>query len=304
MNHAHAAHPRDLHGEHPPHLAHHYATPAQQFESGKLGMWVFLATEILMFGGLFCAYAVYRSNHPEIFAYAHRYLDRTLGGVNTLILICSSFTMALAVRNAQLDRRRATVVCLALTLLGGLGFLGIKYVEYRSKWEHGLLWGRSYAPKDHDHGSAASAGRTATPSAAPTPAQPAGATDAGAATVGQPAAAAPATASAVADPDTPRIAPSAIGPPGLALDPVGAHEEHAAREPRNVHLFFSVYFLMTGLHGLHVIVGLGLIGWIMARAAGGAFSSAYYTPVDFVGLYWHLVDLIWIFLFPLLYLIH
>ncbi len=298
MSEAYAAHEQAGDHGHPPHLAHHYSSPRQQFESGKLGMWVFLATEILMFGGLFCAYAVYRSNHPEIFAYAHRYLDRTLGGINTLILICSSFTMALAVRSAQLDRRRATVACLALTLLGGLGFLGIKYVEYKSKWEHGLLWGRAYAPKDHDHGSAdAAAGHVS----------PAGPDDSGTAATATASAPPPpvaTTTTAPADHDAPRIGPSAVGPAGLARDPVGTQHEHAAREPRNVHLFFSVYFLMTGLHGVHVVVGLGLIGWIMIRAAGGAFGSVYYTPVDFVGLYWHLVDLVWIFLFPLLYLIH
>ncbi|MBN2328835.1 MAG: cytochrome c oxidase subunit 3, partial [Candidatus Omnitrophica bacterium] len=130
-------------------LQHHFDTPKQQFESGKLGMWIFLATEILFFGGLFVAYAVYRSHHPEIFLYAHQFLDKILGGVNTVVLICSSLTMAWAVRCAQLSRRTGLIVCLFLTLLCAFGFMGIKYVEYEQKWKHGLLWGERYKPQSH-----------------------------------------------------------------------------------------------------------------------------------------------------------
>jgi hypothetical protein len=122
----------------------------QQFDSGKLGMWLFLATEVLLFGGLFVAYAVYRANHPEIFIYAHQFLDKTWGGINTLVLICSSLTMAWAVRAAQLGQQRLLVVLLSLTILGGFGFMGIKYVEYKAKWEHGLLPGTHFT-----HGAAA-----------------------------------------------------------------------------------------------------------------------------------------------------
>ncbi len=265
------------HEHHPPHLAHHFSTPRQQFESGKLGMWIFLATEILMFGGLFCAYAVYRGNHPEIFIYAHQFLDKWLGGVNTVVLICSSLSMAWAVRAAQLNQRRLTAVCLVLTILGGLGFMGIKYVEYRAKWQHGLLWGKYYHPHEHDH--------------------PAGAQTAPATAVAPPAPASPNS------PDDPRIAPAAVGPTGLAF-PETIVDPHTLAEPHNVRIFFSVYFMMTGLHGIHVLVGLGLIIWILVRTLKGHFSSTYFIPVDLVGLYWHLVDLIWIFLFPLLYLIH
>src|SRR6266487_1486114 len=121
----------------PPHLAHHFESPEQQYNSAKVGMWVFLATELLMFGGLFCAYSVYRHNHPEVFEFAHRYLDRTLGALNTIILITSSLTMAWGVREAQLGRRRALMICLILTLLGGCGFMVIKSIEYRHKYvEH------------------------------------------------------------------------------------------------------------------------------------------------------------------------
>ncbi len=229
---------------HIPHLGHHYSSLAQQFDAGKLGMWLFLVTEILLFGGLFCAYAVYRANHPEVFIYAHQFLDKTLGGVNTLVLICSSLTMAWAVRAAQLRQRRLLLGMLAATLLFAGGFLGVKAVEYNHKWKHGLLWGKLYAPVEHS------------------------------------------------------AAHAEAGPPSDGA----AHGRPVS--PRNVHIFFGIYFVMTGLHGLHVIAGMGLIGWLLIRAGRGQFVDGYFTPVDLVGLYWHLVDLIWIFLFPLLYLIH
>ena len=132
-------------------LAHHFETPTQQFDSGKLGMWLFLVTEILLFGGLFCAYAVYRANHPEIFIYAHHFLDKWLGGLNTVVLICSSLTMAWAVRAAQMGNRALLVRMLSVTVLFAFCFLGVKYVEYRQKWEHGLLWGKHYrSPSAHE----------------------------------------------------------------------------------------------------------------------------------------------------------
>jgi cytochrome c oxidase subunit III len=263
------------HAGHDPHLAHHFDSPVQQFESGKLGMWIFLATEILLFGGLFCAYAVYRSNHPEIFIYAHRYLDKTLGAINTAILICSSFTVAWAVRCAQRGRNRAVVVLLAVTILCAFGFLGIKAVEYEHKWKEGLLWGRHYRPHVEQGASPA-------PSAPlPTPA-PARQGD---------------EASSIA------LAPA--GPGGLAQPPAAGASRHADEEaPENVQTFFAVYFAMTGLHGVHVVAGMIVLAIMLVRARRGEFGPEYFAPVDLAGLYWHLVDLIWIYLFPLLYLIH
>lgn len=282
------------HAGHPPHLAHQFDTPAQQFESVVQGMWLFLATEILLFGGLFCAYAVYRANHPEIFEYAHKYLDTFWGAVNTVILLCSSFTMAAGVWAAQRGRRVMLSVMLALTLLGGLGFLGIKYVEYKHKWEAGLLWGRHYQPlyPPGHHGQDAAPHTPATPAPAP------------------PAAAAPAETPPPAALSADAADPSwnlhsfESGPRGLLLP---GNEPPAAAEPqpvRNVHIFFGIYFCMTGLHGLHVIAGLIVIGWLLVGTLAGRYSGGYFTPVEVGGLYWHLVDLIWIYLFPLLYLIH
>jgi hypothetical protein len=130
-------------------VPHHFDSARQQAESNKLGMWLFLSTEIMMFGGLFCGYAVYRSNHLEIFIYAHQFLDKTLGGLNTLILICSSFTMAWAVRCAQTGNRKSLVVLLIITILCACGFMAVKGVEYEQKWKHGLLWGTRYKPVEH-----------------------------------------------------------------------------------------------------------------------------------------------------------
>ncbi len=274
--------------EHPPHLQHHFDTPVQQFDSAKLGMWLFLATEILLFGGLFCAYAVYRGNHPEIFIWAHVHLDKILGGINTVVLLCSSLTMAWAVRASQLGQQKLLRVLLALTILGGFGFMGIKYVEYKAKWEHGLLWARSY---DYHAEHAEHAADTEH-------AEHAADTEHAAETHDE--AATPAPAAAGTDHTT--MAPPGEAPGGLA--PPAEEAGHSAEAPANVQTFFSIYFLMTGLHGLHVILGMAAIGWILVKSFSGTYGPEYFTPVDLVGLYWHLVDLIWIFLFPLLYLIH
>ncbi len=268
---------RDRHAR----LEHHFEDMVQQYESGKLGMWIFLVTEILLFGGLFCAYAVYRANHPETFLYAHHYLDKTLGGVNTLVLIGSSLTMAWAVRSAQLGDRRRLTALLTATLILAAVFLGVKGVEYEHKWRHNLLWGKRYAPVEHvveDH--------------------------AGSAPIVE--------AAGVGEPDRPpagggdetTLPAAGAAPAGLAADAAAPPAHPAGDVPRNVQLFFSIYFVMTGLHGLHVLAGMGVIGWILMRARRGEFGPDYFAPVDFTGLYWHLVDLIWIFLFPLLYLIH
>lgn len=205
------------------HLQHHFADAEQQKDSAVLGMWIFLLTEILLFGGLFCFYAIFRSWYPEMFINAHQHLDVVMGGINTLVLITSSVTMALAIRSVQLDDTRASVRYLAVTLALAGVFLVIKYFEYSHKFHLGQLPGKFYT-----------------------------------------------------------------------FDGI---------EGSNPHVFFSVYFLMTGLHGIHVIGGMGVIAWLMSRTRRNHFSSDYYTPLELTGLYWHLVDLIWIFLFPLLYLI-
>ncbi len=208
----------------PHQVGHHYADAEQEFTAAKLGFWLFLATEILLFGGLFVAYVVMRNLYPHMFQISHENLNRVMGGTNTVVLICSSLTMALAVRAAQTNQRRRLLGLLTVTILLAGVFLVIKFFEYRVKFEHGLLPGFWYNP-------------------------------------------------------------------------------HEAGQPVNGNIFFALYFLMTGLHGVHVIAGMVVISWILVRSARGDFSSEYYTPVELVGLYWHLVDVIWIYLFPLFYLI-
>ncbi len=205
------------------HVAHHFDTADQQFDSARMGIWLFLVTEILFFGGLFCAFFIYRSWYFSSFVEAHHHLDKVMGAVNTCVLIFSSLTMALAVRSAQVNDKAKTVGFLVVTILCAFAFLVVKYFEYQHKIHDGLL-------------------------------------------------------------------------PGVHFTAQGFTSPHPST-------FFAVYFMMTGIHGLHVIIGIGLILWILLRAQRGDFSARYYAPVEGVGLYWHLVDLVWIYLFPLLYLV-
>jgi cytochrome c oxidase subunit III len=299
----HDAHSGDHGG---PHLAHHFDSAEQQNFAAKLGMWVFLGTEVLMFGGLFCAYSIFRHNHPAVFAFAaESYLNTKLGALNTVILISSSLTMAWGVRAAQMNNRGLLIVCLILTLLGAAGFMVVKTVEYSAKWREDVWIGQWNKYNAMYHGPNAEA-----PPQQPVPPG------------GEPTL--PTVAANIAKPtdantgsDVSQIQPRYIGPTGLKSDVIMAeptlspeelttqkYRDLYSRDQWRVSQFFSIYFLMTGLHGLHVLIGMGLISWLIIKARQGTFSSEYYTPVDLIGLYWHLVDLIWIFLFPLLYLIH
>lgn len=373
----HAVHGHGVDGgvHHDPHLAHHFDTPAQQFSTGKLGMWTFLATEVLMFGGLFCAYAVYRSNHPEVYLWAHRALDAKWGMINTIVLLASSFTMAWGVRAAQLNQKGLLQIMLALTFLGGVGFMCIKGIEYNAKWKHYLFPGElnafnvQFGPKGENavelkehaityiesHGKPAAAGgeHGDTPTSHENTEHPqkstaehsgvtahaegtnvTGATQPSAESVtsntGERTSkndvpnphAEPSVAGVMPIGDTTRDGNSDNADRALIQPPVfvaaGTNLEADAKEGHHyktyneldpsdrqtLNAFFSIYFMMTGLHGIHVVVGMGLIAWLFIRASNGEFSEKYFTPIDLGGLYWHLVDLIWIFLFPLLYLIH
>jgi cytochrome c oxidase subunit 3 len=282
---------------HDPNLAHHFESSEQQFQSSKLGMWLFLATEILFFGGLFVAYSVYRSNHPEIFIYGHHFLDKNLGAVNTVVLIWSSFTIAWAVRAAQLKQIRLLKWLLVATMACAFVFLGVKYVEYSSKWKHGLLWASKYDPH-HDAGHGADHGKEPSQVEAPLPSEAAPTAD-------ETAREAEPGAQADPDPDRSTILPAADGPSGLAApDDTAMADQELRAEPANARIFFSIYFLMTGLHGIHVIGGIVAMLWLLRCAVRGDFDSGHFTKVDMVALYWHVVDLIWIYLFLLLYLIH
>lgn len=210
-------------GHHAPGLQHHFANMEQQIDATKIGMWLFLGTELLMFGALIVGYGLMQAAHPEPFYAAHHHLDKKLGFLNTVVLLLSSWTMVMGVWAAQHGRQKQLKRFLAVTLTLAGVFLVVKFVEYSHKFHEGLLPGQFYSHKGDEV-------------------------------------------------------------PGQAM-------------------FFSFYFMLTGLHGIHVLLGMGAIAWLLWRANRGDFSPQYYGPVDLVGLYWHLVDMVWIYLFPLLYLI-
>ena len=214
------------HAAHHPALQHHFDTLEQQKESSALGMWMFLVTEVLFFGGLFATYVLYRLRFPGVFAEASHHLNVPMGAINTAILICSSLTMALAIYAAQVNKKKAIVPWLLATIALGSAFLVVKAFEYQEKFVHHLV-------------------------------------------------------------------------PGPNFDLTQFTPDHA----RPAQMFFSLYFVMTGIHALHMIIGIGLLSWLVVKARRGRFDADYYNPLEMTGLYWHFVDIVWIFLFPLLYLL-
>jgi len=204
-------------------LRHQFDNVEQQKDASTFGMWVFLVTEILFFGGMFCCYTVYRSMYPSAFGHASNHLDVILGAISTAVLICSSFTMACAVNSAATGAKKALLGFLWVTILFAAAFLVIEMSEWRLLYKEGMMPGFNFTYRDID--------------------------------------------------------------------------------PAHVQLFFCMYFAMTGLHASHVTIGIGLLAVMAFRAARGTFTPQYYTPIEVSGLYWHFVDLVWIFLFPLYYLI-
>lgn len=257
-------------------LHHHFDTLEQQRQASSLGMWVFIAQEVMFFGGLFLGYAYYRALYPEAFAAGSQLLSLNWGGFNTVVLICSSLTVAFSVHAAQLGDKRGIIKWIMATLLLGAIFLGVKYIEYSAKFEHHLVPGRHFQYDPHE--------APLHPKIHLTGEWPSLATTAHAAT-SEPAAAPAAPAEAHAAPD--HAAESAM----------------PTFDPKHLQIFFSFYFAMTGMHALHMVIGIGLMFWLLKLAATDRFAPEYYTPVELFGLYWHFVDIVWIFLFPLLYLI-
>lgn len=204
--------------------AHHFESVEHEFEAGKLGMWLFLVTEVMLFGVFFAGYGIFHYIYPEMFREAHHHLNKVMGAINTVVLLGSSLTMALAIAFIQRDNVKMSKLMLIITFLCACAFLVIKFFEYKAKIEHGFLPGNFFHP-------------------------------------------------------------------------------HEAFKASNAALFFSFYFVMTGTHGIHVLIGMGAIAWIYYRMCRGDFNARKFAAVEFVGLYWHIVDLIWIFLFPLLYLV-
>jgi cytochrome c oxidase subunit 3 len=253
------------HVHHHPRLAHHFDSMEQQRESASLGMWAFLVQEIMFFGGMFTAYVVYRSMYFKEFAQASEILDVTLGGINTAVLICSSLTMALAVYYAQQGNRKLITYFLLATIgLGGV-FLGIKTVEYRHKFEeHVFPAGDFRWPPVHE-GAALQEGHTSTVTTAHSSSEQA----------------------------------NVQAGEGASHRMVGMDQAFGG----HVRIFFWLYFAMTGFHALHMIIGMGLMFVLAWQAWHGKFSKEYHSYIELTGLYWHFVDIVWIFLFPLLYLV-
>lgn len=206
-----------------PALQHHFDDLKQQYEAANMGMWAFLAQEIMFFGGLFTGYMVYRYKYFDAFVEGSNQLPLAWGALNTAILIGSSFTVAMAVRAAQLGKAKALLNWILSTMVLGGAFLGVKCIEYYDKYTHHLVPGPSFFY------------------------------------------------------DSPMMG--------------------------QLKIFFSFYFVMTGMHALHMIIGMGLMIWLIPKIRRGTYSGEYYSPFENFGLYWHFVDIVWIFLFPLLYLI-
>jgi cytochrome c oxidase subunit 3 len=230
-------------------LAHHFEDLEQQHETAALGMWVFLATELMVFGGLFTGYIVYRALYPAAFEAGSRHLNIWFGGVNTVVLLTSSLTMALGVWAAQTARTKMLVQCLALTALLGAAFLVIKGFEYYTDYRDNLVPGFAFKEEEWH-------------------------------------------------------APEASAVPGGSNTLAGqVMAQERELFPQRVKLFFVFYYVMTGLHALHLIIGIGIMLVLLHLARRERFTPEYYSPVEVGGLYWHFVDVVWIFLLPLLYLI-
>lgn len=263
--------------DHPPHLKHYFVSSEQQFDAAKLGMWLFLVTEILLFGGMFVAYGIYRSMYPELFVEASSQLDTVMGGINTLVLLASSLTVAWAIRSAQLDNRKALVINLIATVALAGCFMVIKYFEYTHKFDLGIYPGANFVYAED------------TPFTLP------GLTEGA---VLAPTDHAAGVAHGVA-PDPGVDQPGRVDQAVVEVHGLGGH----GLQNQRAGLFFSLYYVMTGIHGIHVLIGMIAMSILAVKAWKGKYSSAWYTPVENVGLYWHVVDIIWIFLFPLMYLI-
>jgi len=242
---AHEVNPPEGYVEHDHHVTlpqhrHHFETEEQQREAGSFGMWLFLLTEIMFFGGMFFSYLLYRNWYYDAFVVASNQLSIGWGTANTIFLITSGFCMALGVWAAEVRNRKLLVLFLWLTTFFGVLFLGVKGVEYHEKWEKHHIPGASFNVREFTN-------------------------------------------------------PAAFGlkERPLPLDMA-----------QKTQVFFFLYFAMTGMHALHMIIGVGLLFWLIWRAQRGEFSAGYVAPIENFGLYWHFVDIVWLFLFPLLYLIN
>jgi cytochrome c oxidase subunit 3 len=255
----------DGHVAHGPELLHHFETARQQKEAATLGMWAFLVTEVMLFGGIFMAYILYRWAYPDVWAESAHHLNTPLGTVNTVVLLVSSLTVALAVNAAEEGNRRTVLTMFGITLVLGFTFLGIKAWEYSEKFSHCSGYSNPIAwvtgTGQHAVDECLVPGRAF-------------------------------------------LFPEEHGAEGAAAEGAAHSEGMTVNEKNPYQLFYFLYFVATGLHAVHMIIGITVMSVIGFMAWRGAFTPAYYTPVEIGGLYWHLIDIIWVFLFPLFYLVH
>ncbi|MCP4078887.1 MAG: cytochrome c oxidase subunit 3 family protein [Planctomycetaceae bacterium] len=324
----------DDHHDHGEFIAHHFDSAEQQFDSGKLGIWVFLVTEVLFFSGLFVAYTLYRYHHPEVFVDASQFLDKVLGGINTVVLLFSSLTMAWAVRAAQLGNNNFAGKLILITMVCAAAFLGIKAVEYSHKWDLYILPVSYYNYMEGYHPEAETGGIAGALNISKwlvtlsmLPLLCLALFSAGAlfmAATGKRLMAQFMLALAImmsgyfvgafagqtyqnwheANLAAEEHAGDHGHDDGHAAESATAGPDSTSERPPQIGVFFSIYYCMTGLHAVHVIAGMAALSWLYLRCLKAHFRPDYFGPVDYVGLYWHLVDLIWIYLFPLLYLIN
>ena len=286
---------------HPPGLQHQFEDMKQQEESVSIAMWMFLVQEIMFFGGLFTVYLVFRSRYPMAFAAGSNHLDALWGGLNTLVLIVSSLTMALTVYYAQRGNRMMQVVLILATMFFGSVFLGVKAIEYTDKYNHALIpvagWNKRSDTAAVGHSNPEIQEKSSLDSAG----------------VGEP------NVGEHLEYNNPRGVFQIDEKKDLELVTQAEKGNYLTRAERSgyysngrldpdkfrdkVQIFFWIYFVMTGLHALHMIIGLGVMLWLLWKAWLGTFTAEYFAPVEMAGLYWHFVDIVWIFLFPLLYLL-
>ncbi len=282
---------------HPPHLKHYFVSSEQQFDAAKLGMWLFLVTEILLFGGMFVAYGIYRAMYPELFTEASTQLDTVMGALNTIVLLASSLTVAWSIRAIQMGNRKLCFWLLIATVaLAGM-FMVVKYFEYTHKFELGILPGQNMV---YAEGTTFTLPGLGDANIGPNP----GGVDHGDGALGADAHGADGNVAEGTDLADLAAAGISTREDAHAIDVEHGYVpgDHGLVNQR-AGLFFSIYYVMTGIHGLHVLIGMIAISILAVKTWRGKYSDAWYTPIENVGLYWHVVDVIWIFLFPLMYLI-
>ena len=282
-----------------PGLQHQFEDMKQQEESVSIAMWMFLVQEIMFFGGLFTVYLVFRSRFPMAFAAGSNHLDALLGGINTLVLIVSSLTMALTVYYAQRGNRMMQVILIILTMFFGSVFLGVKAIEYTDKYNHGLVpvagLNKRSDVESVGHSNPEIQEKSSLDAPAITEEKIEGEHDEYVNERGT-----------FLWKDVSLVQQAELGGYLTDAEKVGYYSNgqlDATKFRDKVQIFFWIYFVMTGLHALHMIIGLGVMLWLLLKAWFGAFNADYFAPVEMAGLYWHFVDIVWIFLFPLLYLL-